>query len=150
MQICRLVGRVFKLVFPDLGNRWARHLAGQGVSLGEFHSHWLLDLEVIGRVILVMRINWNTFLWSKSDTLVGRAICHWSKTYSLPSGSEPKQMLIELFRSSLTVMNDGYMIWDCLYETKLRLVDANPKRIRSGCGSVCIDVGIVLAVILML
>jgi len=30
------------------------------------------------------------------------------------------------------------------------LVDANPRRISSDCGSVCIEVGIVLAVILTL
>jgi len=47
-------------------------------------------------------------------------------------------------------MNDEYMVSNCLYETKLRLVDANLRRINSDCGSVCIEVGIVLAVILML
>ena len=42
------------------------------------------------------------------------------------------------------------MIWDFLYDTELRLVDANPRRISNDCGSVCIEVGIVLAVILAL
>ena len=42
------------------------------------------------------------------------------------------------------------MVWDCLYEIELRLVDANPRRISSDCGSVCIEVGIVLAIILTL
>ena len=47
-------------------------------------------------------------------------------------------------------MNDEYIVWDCLYETELRLVDANPMRISSDCGSICIEVRIVLAVILTL
>jgi len=49
-------------------------------------------------------------------------------------------------------MNDEYMIRDCLYEIGLRLVNANLRRISSDsdCGSVCIEVGIVLAVILTL
>ena len=29
-----------------------------------------------------------------------------------------------------------------MYETELRLVNANPRRISSDCGSVCIEVGI--------
>jgi len=37
-----------------------------------------------------------------------------------------------------------------LYETELRLVDANPKRINSDYGSVCIEVGIILTIIVML
>jgi len=45
-------------------------------------------------------------------------------------------------------MNDEYMIWDCLYETEFRLIDATPRRINNDCRNVWIEVGIVLAVIM--